>query len=199
MNIEPMSQTGKAVILAQCGYYTIKKADPFSFYLGLPNLELRHAWANILLSDTFKKCDQQGVQALKQSGYLLNNPDVSDKDIALLFNRTYKVLNSLHKAENEYAACDTPLLYCLRAGYDVRSEAAENGGRADLTFEMPGRRLVIEMKFARDGESPEKKLEEAKAQILKHDYGNYIPVKKTRRFAMVFSVPEQKIVLSEEV
>ena len=199
MNIEPMSQTGKSVILAQCGYYTIKKADPFSFYLGLPNLELRHAWANILLSDTFKKCDQQGVQALKQSGYLLNNPDVSDKDIALLFNRTYKVLNSLHKAENEYAACDTPLLYCLGAGYDVRSEAAENGGRADLTFEMPGRRLVIEMKCARDGESPEKKLEEAKAQILKHDYGNYIPVKKTRRFAMVFSVPEQKIVLSEEV
>ena len=55
------------------------------------------------------------------------------------------------------------------------------------------------MKCARDGESPEKKLEEAKAQILKHDYGNYIPVKKTRRFAMVFSVPEQKIVLSEEV
>ena len=199
MNIEPMSQTGKAVILAQCGYYTIKKADPFSFYLGLPNLELRHAWANILLSDTFKKCDQLGVRALKQSGYVLNKPDVSDSDIALLFNRTYKVLNSLHKAESEYAACDAPLLYCLGVGYDVRSETAENGGRADLTFEMPGRRLVIEMKCARDGESPEKKLEEAKAQILKHDYGNYIPVKKTRRFAMVFSVPEQKIVLSEEV
>ena len=27
MNIEPMGQTGKAVILAQCGYYTIKKAE----------------------------------------------------------------------------------------------------------------------------------------------------------------------------
>ena len=55
------------------------------------------------------------------------------------------------------------------------------------------------MKCARDGESPEKKLEEAKAQILKHDYGNYVPVRETRRFAMVFSVQEQKIVLSEEV
>ena len=76
---------------------------------------------------------------------------------------------------------------------------SENGGRADLTFEMPGRRLIIEMKCAREGESPEKKLEEAKAQIMKHDYGNYIPVKEIRRFAMVFSVPEQKIVLSEEV
>ncbi len=130
---------------------------------------------------------------------MLNRPDVSDKDIALLFNRTYKVLNSLHKAENEYAACDAPLLYCLGVGYDVRSEAAENGGRADLTFEMPGRRLIIEMKCARDGEAPEKKLEEAKAQILKHDYDNYVPVRETRRFAMVFSVPEQKIVLSEEV
>ena len=199
MNTGPMSETGKAVILAQCGYYTIKKADPFYFYLGLPNLELRHAWAEILMSDTFKKFDQQSVQALNQSAYVLNRPDVSDKDIALLFNRTYKVLNSLHKAENEYAACDAPLLYCLGVGYDVRSEAAENGGRADLTFEMPGRRLIIEMKCARDGEAPEKKLEEAKAQILKHDYGNYVPVRETRRFAMVFSVPEQKIVLSEEV
>ena len=167
---------GEAVILTQCGYYTIKKADPFYFYLGLPNLELRHAWAHILLSDTFKKCDKQGVQALNQSAY-----------------------NSLHKAESEYAACDAPLLYCLGVGYDVRSEAAENGGRADLTFEMPGRRIIIEMKCARDGDSPEKKLEEAKAQILKHDYGNYVPVRETRRFAMVFSVQEQKIVLSEEV
>ena len=199
MNIEPMGQTGKAVILVQCGYYTIKKADPFYFYLGLPNLELRHAWARILLSDTFKKCDRQGVQALSQSAYVLNKPDVNDHDIALLFNRTYKVLNSLHKADSEYAACDAPLLYCLGAGYDVRSEAAENGGRADLTFEMPGRRLVIEMKCARAGESPEKKLEEAKEQILKHDYGNYMPIKEIRRFAMVFSVPEQKIVLTEEV
>ena len=165
----------------------------------LSETELRHAWAHILLSDTFKKCDKQGVQALNQSAYVLKRPDVSDKDIALLFNRTYKVLNSLHKAESEYAACDAPLLYCLGVGYDVRSEAAENGGRADLTFEMPGRRIIIEMKCARDGDSPEKKLEEAKAQILKHDYGNYVPVRETRRFAMVFSVQEQKIVLSEEV
>ena len=199
MNLDLQSPAGKTVILAQCGYYTIKKADPFYFYFGLPNLELRHAWARILLSDTFKKCDQQGVQSLNQSAYVLNKPDVSDNDIALLFNRTYKILNSLHKAQSEYAVCDAPLLYCLGVGYDVRSEVAENGGRADLTFEMPGRRLIIEMKCASSGDSPEKKLEEAKAQILKHDYGNYIPVKEIRRFAMVFSVPEQKIVLSEEV
>jgi len=199
MNLDLQSPAGKTVILAQCGYYTIKKADPFYFYFGLPNLELRHAWARILLSDTFKKCDQQGVQSLNQSAYVLNKTDVSDNDIALLFNRTYKILNSLHKAQSEYAVCDAPLLYCLGVGYDVRSEVSENGGRADLTFEMPGRRLIIEMKCAREGESPEKKLEEAKAQIMKHDYGNYIPVKEIRRFAMVFSVPEQKIVLSEEV
>ena len=199
MNADPISQTGKAVILAQCGCLTIREEDPFYFYLGLPNLELRHAWAQILLSDTFRKCDQKEVQALNESAYVLMRPDVSDKDISLLFNRTYKVLNSLRKAESEYAACGAPLLYCLGAGYDVRSEAAENGGRADLTFEMPGRRLVIEMKCARGGESPEKKLEEAKAQILKHGYGNCIPIRQTRRFAMVFSVPEQKIVLSEEV
>ena len=109
------------------------------------------------------------------------------------------VLNGLHKAESGYAACGAPLLYCPGAGCDVRSEAAENGGRADLAFEMPVRRLVIEMKCARDGESPEKKLEEAKAQILKHGCGNCVPLRETRRFAMGFSVPEQKIVLSEEV
>ena len=199
MNLDLQSPAGKTVILAQCGYYTIKKADPFYFYFGLPNLELRHAWARILLSDTFKKCDQKGVQSLNQSAYVLNKTDVSDNDIALLFNRTYKILNSLHKAQSEYAVCDAPLLYCLGVGYDVRSEVAENGGRADLTFEMPGRRLIIEMKCASSGDSPEKKLEEAKAQILKHDYGNYIPVKEIRRFAMVFSVQEQKIILSEEV
>ena len=55
------------------------------------------------------------------------------------------------------------------------------------------------MKCVREGESAEKKLSEAESQIMAHDYGSYIPVKPLRRFAMVFSVPEQKIVLTNEV
>ena len=98
-----------------------------------------------------------------------------------------------------YDACDIPVLYCLGIGYDVRTEVPEKGGRADITFEFADRRIVIEMKCARDGDVAEKKLDEAKAQIESRDCGKYAPLKKLRRIAMVFSVPEQKIVLAAEV
>ena len=55
------------------------------------------------------------------------------------------------------------------------------------------------MKCAREGEAAEEKLKEAETQISSVDPGSLVPSKPLRRFAMVFSVPQQKIVLSEEV
>ena len=201
MNTDLNSPSNRLSILTQCGYFTIKKSTNKRVHVGLPNLELRHAWAYLLMNRIrdANQIPDELTDSVDDASQVLRKPDFSEEDLAVLFNGIYKVLNSNNKIGNEYAACDTPALYCLGSGYDVRTEVQEKGGRADLTFEFLDRRIIIEMKCVREGESAEKKLSEAESQIMAHDYGSYIPVKPLRRFAMVFSVPEQKIVLTNEV
>ena len=201
MNTDLNSPSNRAAVLTQCGYFTIKKVADRQVRVGLPNLELRHAWA-YLLSNRIR--DESGISheltdSLEDASAALHKKDFSADELTVLFNSIYKVLNSSNKIGNEYAACDTPALYCLGSGYDVRTEVPEKGGRADLTFEFMDRRIIIEMKCVREGESAETKLREAESQVLAHDYGSYIPVKPLRRFAMVFSIPLQKIVLAKEI
>ena len=202
INTDLNSPSNRLAVLTQCGYFTIKKSIAGSVFVGLPNLELLHAWAYLLTDTMMHSVNASGddinrMRVLKGS---LSSQDVSANALSDLFNSIYKVLNSSsNRIDTEYDACDIPMLYCLGSGYDARTEVPEKGGRADLTFEFTDRRMVIEMKCARDGEDAGKKLDEAKAQIESRDYGKYAPLKKLRRFAMVFSVPEQKIVLAAEV
>ena len=201
INIDLNSSANRLAVLTQCGYFTIKKSDGGFAYVGLPNLELLHAWAHLLTGEMRSRsaAPQSDIDHLNSIGKSLFAKDVSTEAICDLFNSIYKVINSSNSIDTEYDACDIPVLYCLGIGYDVRTEVPEKGGRADITFEFADRRIVIEMKCARDGDVAEKKLDEAKAQIENRDYGKYAPLKKLRRFAMVFSVPEQKIVLAAEV
>ena len=201
MNTDLNSPSNRLAILTQCGYFTIKKNTDKRVRVGLPNLELRHAWA-YLLSNRIRDANHipdELTDSVDDASQVLRKPDFSVEELTVLFNGIYKVLNSKNKIETEYAACNTPALYCLGSGYDVRTEVPEKGGRADLTFEFMDRRIIIEMKCVREGELAERKLSEAESQVLAHDCGCYIPVKPLRRFAMVFSVPLQKIVLAKEI
>ena len=201
MNTDLNSPSNRAAVLTQCGYFTIKKSTDKRVRVGLPNLELRHAWAYLLINRIrdANHIPDELTDSVDDASLVLRKPDFSVEELAVLFNGIYKVLNSRNKILTEYAACDTPALYCLGSGYDVRTEVPEKGGRADLTFEFIDRRIIIEMKCVREGEPAEKKLSEAESQVLAHDYGSYVPAKPLRRFAMVFSVPLQKIVLAKEI
>ena len=201
MNTDLNSPSNRLAILTQCGYFTIKKNTDKRVRVGLPNLELRHAWAYLLINRIrdANHIPDELTDSVDDASLVLRKPDFSVEELAVLFNGIYKVLNSRNKILTEYAACDTPALYCLGSGYDVRTEVPEKGGRADLTFEFIDRRIIIEMKCVREGEPAEKKLSEAESQVLAHDYGSYVPAKPLRRFAMVFSVPLQKIVLAKEI
>lgn len=201
MSTDLESQSNRLAILPQCGYFTIKQTAPWSVSVGLPNLELRSAQA-YLRSSIIR--DESGIpdkltDSLEDACLALHRENISAEELALIFSLACKVLSSRDKIVNEYAACDAPALYCLGSGYDVRTGAPEKGRCAFLTFDFLDRRIIIGMKCVREGESAEEKLREAEAQILSHDCGRDSPVKPLRRFAMVFSVPEQKIVLADEV
>ena len=200
VNPDPRNPPDRLFLLNWCGYFTIKKAGPFRISVGLPNLELRRAWARLLWSRIRDEnaTPHELTDRLEDACAALRRENVSAEELALIFSLAYRVLNS-SKIDSEYAACGAPALCCLGSGYDVTTVAPEKEGPANMVFDFLNRRIIVGMKCLREGESAEERLREAEAQISSKDSGSLVPAKPLRRFAMVFSVPQQKIVLTEEV
>lgn len=137
-------------------------------------------------------------ESLEDACAALRRENISAEKLALIFNLAYKALNS-SRIETGYAACGAPALCCLDYGFDVTVQSQDKEGPAGMVFDFLSRRIIIGMKCLREGESAEEKLREAEAEISSKDCGSLVPAKPLRRFAMVFSVPIQKIVLTEEV
>ena len=172
---------------------------PFRIRVGFPNLELRRAWARLLMS---RLRDENAMpdefnDRLEDACAALRRENISAEELALIFSLAYKALNS-SRIETGYAACGAPALCCLGYGFDVTLQSQDKEGPACMIFDFLSRRIIIGMKCLREGEPAEEKLREAKAEISSKDFGSLVPAKQLRRFAMVFSVPMQKIVLTEE-
>ena len=200
VNPDPVSLPDRTSLLTWCGYFSIKKAGPFRIRVGLPNLELREACARLLMS---RIRDENAIPdeltgRLEDACAALGRENISADELALIFSLAYKALNS-SRIETEYAACDAPALCCLGSGFDVTVQSQDKEEPACLVFDFLCHRIIVSMKCAREGEAAEEKLKEAETQISSVDPGSLVPSKPLRRFAMVFSVPLQKIVLTEEV
>ena len=200
MSPDPGSPSNRLSILTRFGYFTVKKVTALRIRVGLPNLELRRAWARLLLS---RIRDENAIPheltgRLEDACAALRSENISAEKLALIFNLAYKALNS-SRIETGYAACGAPALCCLDYGFDVTVQSQDKEGPAGMVFDFLSRRIIIGMKCLREGESAEEKLREAEAEISSKDCGSLVPAKPLRRFAMVFSVPMQKIVLTEEV
>lgn len=200
VNPGPGNPPDRLFLLTWCGYFTVKKVTALRIRVGLPNLELRRAWARLLMS---RLRDENAMpdelcESLEDACAALRRENISAEKLALIFNLAYKALNS-SRIETGYAACGAPALCCLDYGFDVTVQSQDKEGPAGMVFDFLSRRIIIGMKCLREGESAEEKLREAEAEISSKDCGSLVPAKPLRRFAMVFSVPMQKIVLTEEV
>jgi hypothetical protein len=187
-----LSDMDPGVLLTQCGYYTIKEADDDSITVGIPNAELQHAQVRLIREEIF---DIKRLRTANAKKTILSKKEITAAECADFFNKIFSAVSSENKVTDEYQACDFIKVYCIGSGLDVRREYHQKKGRADITVEFADHRLIAEMKFARDGSSPERLLSAAEQQILDRDYGNYVPAKPLVRFAMVFSEEEQKIIL----
>ena len=199
VNPDPGNPPDRLFLLTWRGYFTIKKVGPFRIRVGFPNLELRRAWARLLWS---RIRDENNMphefnDRLEDACAALRSENISAEKLALIFNLAYKALNS-SRIETGYAACGAPALCCLGYGFDVTLQSQDKEGPACMIFDFLSRRIIIGIKCLREGEPAEEKLREAKAEISSKDFGSLVPAKQLRRFAMVFSVPMQKIVLTEE-
>ena len=185
-NPTSLTTINQNVLMCQTGYLTLRSSlnDSNIIALGIPNGEIYKALNKLLAAKFFKgtiDVTNDANENILDVGYV--------EDIIRLLNTmvntvTYDAypLNSESSVQNYVKA------YLLGAKQNVSSEVHQAKGRADLMIETNKRRIVIEVKYAKDETETRKKLNEAVEQIKTRDYGNIVPRKdELLRIAAVFN------------
>ena len=186
-------------MLTQRGYFSIREADSMHLFPGFQNLEQLRVGA-CLLTKRLKASGGASEEDVYRLNWIDDTPekeDVTAEGISEYLSLIYKVLCRGEKIGTEEEACRMPVLNLQGSGYDAGTFKSGAGTCGGITVDFIERRVVIALRCMQEGESAEAKLQEA-AELAKNETVS-CPAVKERRFAMVFSVPEQKIVLAAEV
>ena len=172
----------------QAGYLTIKNVEDDIFTVGVPNQEVRKAFAACIVSaltDTQENYSLRNLiialkHALKKESYAN----------ALVEINNYLNMFSCESSRifNEAMFRDTFSLLLIMIGIDVSKIHKENPtalGYSDLYFEAYDKAFICEFKLATSVSQVETKLKEAKEQLIAKKYDKLITNKNIVRLAIV--------------
>ena len=173
-------------ILYQAGYFTIKEARETGFDIGIPNQEIKEAFAEIILealahktidefSKTFKKVL---VEHLNHK----NLPKLAELFSTMVNTFTYATINRFNEATFTELLNYTALILKVLSSTEIPCAH----GRADLSLEVNNYFYVFEIKVATCEEEISQKLQEAKAQIIDKKYDRVLKDKEIIALALVF-------------
>mgnify|MGYP000218847533 FL=1 len=181
--IENMANLDLFAILYQAGYFCIKAVVDDIFKVGIPNLEVKKAYSNIVLNELTKtkEAKLKYVEPFKEvlaSGNL-------DK-IKELFN-TFINEFSYETVKNFNEACFRDVLKLAMLTFNVTASTEVMGacGRADITAEAGDYLYVFELKVTDNSKDIATKLTEAKEQIIKNKYARRLTDKTVIPVALV--------------
>ena len=181
--IENMANLDLFAILYQAGYFCIKAVVDDIFKVGIPNLEVKKAYSNIVLNELTKtkEAKLKYVEPFKEvlaSGNL-------DK-IKELFN-TFINEFSYETVKNFNEACFRDVLKLAMLTFNVTAATEVMGacGRADITAEAGDYLYVFELKVTDNSKDIATKLTEAKDQIIKNKYARRLTDKTVVPVALV--------------
>ena len=181
--IENMANLDLFAILYQAGYFCIKAVVDDIFKVGIPNLEVKKAYSNIVLNELTKtkEAKLKYVEPFKEvlaSGNL-------DR-IKELFN-TFINEFSYETVKNFNEACfrDVLKLAMLTFNVSASTEVMGSCGRADITAEAGDYLYVFELKVTDNSKDIDTKLTEAKEQIIKNKYARRLTDKTVIPVALV--------------
>ena len=181
--IENMANLDLFAILYQAGYFCIKAVVDDIFKVGIPNLEVKKAYSNIVLNELTKtkEAKLKYVEPFKEvlaSGNL-------DK-IKELFN-TFINEFSYETVRNFNEACFRDVLKLAMLTFNVSASTEVMGacGRADITAEAGDYLYVFELKVTDNEKDIDTKLNDAKAQIIKNKYARRLTDKTVVPVALV--------------
>ncbi len=173
-------------ILYQAGYFTIKEARETGFDIGIPNQEIKEAFAEIILEAlAHKTIDEFSKTFKKVLVEHLNHKDLPK--LAELFSSmvntfSYATINRFNEATFTELLNYTALILKVLSSTEIPCAH----GRADLSLEVNNYFYVFEIKVATCEEEISQKLQEAKAQIIDKKYDRVLKDKEIIVLALVF-------------
>ena len=172
-------------ILYQAGYFTIKDTDAPDLMVGIPNLEVKEAFADIVL----EKLTNKDGTALRESYKQAIRRALNSKDFKALKDEFNKILNEFSYESvisfKEYAFRDVYKVMLQLLGYNTYTEYQTALGRSDLCFEDDRRLYICEFKVISKADNVQEKLAKAKEQIREKKYGLRITDKEVITLAIV--------------
>ena len=181
--IDNIAKIDLFAILYQAGYFCIKGVNRKILQIGIPNLEVKRAYSEIMLR------------------LLTNNNDVQEKFTTSLYdvlceNNLGKLKDTLNCFINELSyetvknfneACFRDVLKLAMLTFNVTAATEVMGacGRADITAEAGDYLYVFELKVTDNSKDIATKLTEAKEQIIKNKYARRLTDKTVIPVALV--------------
>ena len=182
-SIENIANIDLFAILYQAGYFCIKTAEDGYFKVGIPNLEVKKAYSNLLLNQLTRTQDTK-LRFIEPFKEVLASGNLDR--IKELFN-TFINEFSYETVKNFNEACFRDVLKLAMLTFNVTAATEVMGacGRADITAEAGDYLYVFELKVTDNSKDIATKLSEAKEQIIKNKYARRLTDKTVVPVALV--------------
>ena len=182
-SIENISNIDLFAILYQAGYFCIKTAEDGYFKVGIPNLEVKKAYSNLLLNQLTRTQDTKlrFIEPFKEVLASGNLDKIKELFNTLINEFSYETV----KKFNEACFRDVLKLAMLTFNVSASTEVMGACGRADITAEASKYLYVFELKVTDNSKDIDTKLTEAKDQIIKNKYARRLTDKTVIPVALV--------------
>ena len=182
-SIENIANIDLFAILYQAGYFCIKSAFDGYFKVGIPNLEVKKAYSNLVLNQLTKSQDSKlrFIEPFKEVLASGNLDKIKELFNTLINEFSYETV----KKFNEACFRDVLKLAMLTFNVSASAEVMGSCGRADITAEAGKYLYVFELKVTDNSKDIDTKLTEAKDQIIKNKYARRLTDKTVVPVALV--------------
>ena len=181
--IDNIAKIDLFAILYQAGYFCIKGVNRKILQIGIPNLEVKRAYSEIMLRLLTNNNDVQEKFTTSLYDVLCENNLDKLKDIFNCFINEF----SYETVKNFNEACFRDVLKLAMLTFNVTAATEVMGacGRADITAEAGKYLYVFELKVTDNSKDIATKLSEAKEQIIKNKYTRRLTDKTVVPVALV--------------
>ena len=181
--IDNIAKIDLFAILYQAGYFCIKGISRKLLKIGIPNLEVKQAYSEILLRLLTNNNDVQEKFSTSLYDVICENKLDKLKDIFNCFINEF----SYETVKNFNEACFRNVLKLAMLTFNVTASTEVMGscGRADITAEAGDYLYVFELKVTDNSKDIDTKLTEAKDQIIKNKYARRLTDKTVVPVALV--------------
>lgn len=188
-DVDGLSDVG---LLTQAGYLTIKNVEYETAFVGYPNREVSSSMAQLY---TEQILDGRNLVQVGASDVIRELFAGNAEAVFQLLNKAFLSIDyKNYPVRDESSVRALAQVFLSSFGLEPSIKVHNHKGRSDLEVRAGITHWVFEFKVVREGESSEKRLEEAVSQVLKQDYGKQHHVQELNRMVLIYSLQGREFV-----